>query len=178
MYELMTCAEDFSDDKKYSLMSEYDGYFAERESEGMSDSEIIASLPSPKEIAERSRRGEDVFSTEKAADVNNSPTFLGVVFFILLIPVLIVYEALVLAGVIAFSAVLLALCVAAAFGSVTCFGVSVLSHGLILAGVGGLFVTVAAVLFSAAYFRSLKRAFGWFPSMMKRTLHFGKRGAA
>ncbi len=178
MYELMTCAEGFSDEEKYSLMSEYDGYFSEHEAQGESDEEIIAALPSPKEIADKFMNGEHVFSTEDKQNVENGATALGVMFFILLIPVLIVYEALVLALGLALALAILALCVAAAFGSVTCFGVFSLSGGLILAGVGGLFITVSLVLLSAAYFKGIGGAFKWFPSLMGRTLHFGKRGAA
>lgn len=179
MYELMSHANDLPDDEKYALMSEYDRLFTEKKESGMNESEIIAQLPPPEELAHKYLQSRGGLSEEQERGKADHPfTALGVLFFILLIPVLIVYEVLVFTLGLLLAVLMLALCIAAAFGSIAGFGISSLSHGFILLGIGGLFVTVALVLFSAAYFRGAASALAWFPAMMGRTLRFRGKGAA
>ena len=178
MYELMKAAESFPDEMKFGLVNDCNRYFADQLDAGMTEAEITASLPSPGEIAERCKNGKPYLPGALGADAARSATPLGIFLVVLLSPVLVVYEALMLAAGVISAVLLLALCVAAAFASVACFGVSTLSHGFILLGIGGLLVTVALVLFSVAAFRGIASGFAWFPRFMGRVLTFKKGGAA
>lgn len=177
MYELMVAAESFSDKEKYDLMKDCNRYFFDKKESGMTEEEIIEGLPKPKLLAAAYRAGEPFGTTgddiEEETSGGISP--LSVFVFSLLIPVCGVYELLAFVLGLTAAVLMLALCVAAAFLSVACFGVSTLSHGFILIGIGGLFATVALVLFSCALFKAIIAAFKWFPSYMNRTLH-NKRG--
>lgn len=181
MYELMVASESFPDDVKYNIMNDYTRFFHERLEAGQSESEIISQLPSPKSIAEAYASGEPLLpgeSFEESRREASRVTALGVFLFILLIPVCIVYEVLALAAGVTAAVLLLALCVAAAFVSVACFGVTALSRGFILLGIGGIFITVALVLFSVAAFRAIAEGFAWFPKMTGRVLKLTRGGAA
>ena len=169
MYELMTAAESFSDEERYTILNDCNQYFYDKKEAGLTEAEIIEGLPAPKTIAAAYKAGEPMgFRDEAAESEGASP--LGVLFFTLLIPVCGVYAILTFGRGAVAAVVLLALCIAAAFMSVACFGISSLSHGFILIGVGGLFATVALVVFSAAVFKATAAAFKWFPSFMGRTL--------
>ena len=171
MYELMSELENLPDEEKLAVMNEYNNYFYEKTESGMSENEAAQLLPSPKEIADSYRSGEPYELGGEHTEKKQSLSPLGVLLFILMIPVCAVYEALAFVMGTGASVVMLALCVAAAFFGVACFGVSALSHGFILLGIGGLFLTVALVLFSAAMFKGIAAAFAWFPRTMGRVLH-------
>ena len=177
MYELMVACESFSDEQKYNIMNDCNQFFFDKKEAGLSEEEIISALPEPKRIAQSYKAGEtSVFKDSEAETDETGATPLGVFLFVLLIPLCGVYEVLVFVlGLIACVA-LLAVCIAAAFLSVASFGVSTLSHGFVLVGIGGLFGTVALVLFSAAFFRMIAAAFRWFPSYMGRLLKREKGG--
>ena len=178
MYELMVAAEDFPDEVKFALVNDYNRHFAEMLDSGKTESEITAVLPSPQEIAESYVKGEPITPGGAHDGGEGGATPLGVFLFILMIPVLIVYESLAFVVGLLTAILLLALCVAAAFASVASFGVMGLSRGFILLGIGGLFVTVALVLVSVAAFRGIASGFAWFPRLMGRTLRFKRGGAA
>ncbi len=183
MYELMKAVESFPDEKKYTVMSDYDRYFSRKKESGLSDEDIIAALPMPQSIADGYRSGspfplDEPTASEFSEKSKGRAAPLGVFLFTLLVPVCAVYEVLDAALSVVAAVIMLALCVAAAFASVACFGVISLSKGFILLGIGGLLITAALVLFSSVLFRLLARSFGAFPRLMKRVLHNQGKGGA
>ncbi len=175
MYDLMTAVKDLSDEEKYVIMNDYNQYFFDKKEAGLSEEEIVAALPSPKSIAEDYHHGIptpiDGMDFGSVSENEDKKTPLSILLFILLMPVCAVYEALAVVLGIAAAVVMLALCIAAAFASVGCFGLAGLSRGFILVGIGGLLLTVALVLLSAAMFRAIAAGIAWFPRFMKRVLN-------
>lgn len=183
MYELMKAVESFPDEKKYTVMSDYDRYFSRKKEDGLSDEDIISALPMPQSIADGYRSGNpfplyEQTESEFSENSRGRAAPLGVFLFALLIPVCAVYEVLDAVVSLAAAVIMLALCIAAAFASVACFGVISLSKGFILLGIGGLLITAALVLFSSVLFRLLVRSFGAFPRLMRRVLKYQKKGGA
>lgn len=174
MYELMTAVKNLPDEAQYVIMNDYNEFFDIKKSEGLDEEDITALLPSPKVLAAEYRHGmpTPIDGTKMAERAAPPPhvTALSVFLFILLIPVCAVYEIIAFAVGLAFSVLLLALCIAAAFAGVACFGLSALSRGFILLGVGGLILTVAFVMLSAAAFRGFIAALAFFPKFMSRVL--------
>lgn len=178
MYELMIAAKELPDDERLTLMSDYDKYFELHQQDNAADA-----LPSPKEIAESYLHGEPIIpegvgSSQAAYAKKEKATALGVLVFILLIPVCAVYELLIIAAGLVVSVLALAMCAAAAIASTVCFGAASLSIGVVFVGIGGLFITAALVLLSAALFRLIGTAFLFFPGLMSRVLRLKKKGGA
>lgn len=182
MYELMTAVQSLSDEVQYVIMNDYNQYFFDKKEQGMTEDQITASLPSPEKIADEYKHGMitpvDGMKTIRRTVPPARITPLGVTLFILLIPVCAVYETLAVTLGLAAAVFMLALCIVLAFASVACFGVSSLSVGFIVMGIGGLFVTVASVLFGASLLKGIAAAVTWFPCFMKRVLKNQKGEAA
>ncbi len=181
MYELMTAVRHLSDEAQYVIMQDYNEYFFNKKEEGLSEEEIIASLPSPKTIASDYKHGMptpmDGMRMAQRQEPPSKPTGLNVFLFILLIPVCAAYELMMVLFAAVTAALLLALCAASALASVACFSLLGLSAGFAAAGAGGLIVTVGFVLFGAGIFRALWAGLRWFPRYMNRVrMNKAKRG--
>ena len=181
MFELTTALSFLPEEERCTVTSEYDHFFDSKAAQGESESDTIASLPSPEKIAESYKKGdpyspggEDIVIGRR----QNRPTVLGVFLFILLIPVCVVYEAVMLALIIITAVVFIAACVAVIFASAACLGAIPLSRGFILLGVGGLLIAVALTLYGVALLRLIASAAGKMPALMKRVLHTERRAAS
>ena len=174
MYELMLAVSDFPDEEKFQIKNEFDDYFSQKNAEGISENDIIESLPKPSDIANSFISGEP-FHPGKIIE-KTSVTPKSILIFSLLVPVCILYEILVFVLGTIIIVLLLSACAAFAFAGTACFGGSGLSIGFIFAGIGGILITISLVLFSASFINFMGSGFAWFPIYKKKILNnqFGK----
>ncbi len=180
MYDLTVALDGVPDEEKYVLTNDYDRYFSDRLSEGMSEELITQNLSSPAEIARRYKQGDpipidgvdSVFVSQKKGKI----TFLSVCKFILMIPLCIVYEIIsVFFGIVLFL-ISLMLCVGGALFSVAAFMSMSLNIGFLLLGIGGIFLTVSFVMLSGFVILAAVKAVRFLPGKMSVILN-NKSGA-
>jgi len=171
MYELMKELDFMSDEKKYDIMNDYNGFFSEQTDNGKSEDEIIDLLRSPKEIAESYRSGMPLsleFLTSDSSE--HIPAYKRIIKFILLIPCAVVYvpvTAVLGAVLIALSVILCAVGVAV---SVYSFSALHLSLGFAVIGIGGIVFTFAFVMLCVAFVQLTSKMVTYFPRYMGRLL--------
>ncbi len=175
MYDLMIGLDGVPDEEKLLVMNDYDLYFSEKISDGMSEEAIVSSLKSPEEIAKGYKTGQPV-PIEGVESVlsdlgKGKKTPLSVFKFILLIPVCALYEIFALSLGIVSLIVSLGLCFSGALLSVAAFMSSPLSRWFIVIGIGSIVITFAFVMLVTAVFQGTVRLVRKFPRFMSRILH-------
>lgn len=174
MYKLMIELSELPDEEKYIVMNDYTQFFEQQISEGIGEAEAVASLASPKEIAEGYLTGnplpikgiESIYNKGESGRV----TAMSVFKFIALIPVAAIYIPVMSALGIACLLFVMALCVIGICVSVFSFAVMSLEVGFILTGIGGIFFAFSFSLLSVLVFRIFWALVLTFPKFMGRVL--------
>lgn len=182
MYELMVELADISDKEKVVIMNDYTQLFSESIEQGVSEENIIASLATPKEIAQSYKDGsplpikgvDSVYNCEQGGNMTTS----SIMKFILLIPVAILYVAVTSALGLATLFLCLVLCAASVCISVFSFTVASLQTGFILLGIGGIFFTLAFLILCVVVFKSAIKIVLKFPKYMGSVLRNNKKAVS
>lgn len=179
LYDLTLAVSDLPDEDKLSAVSGCEARIDELLAEGLDESEVLSSFPSPAAIAGSYRRGRPVdFSSVRAGRISDekdtsSVSLKDLLLFILLIPVCAAVEIILFAIGIIIAVAALALTIAAALASAACFGVVTLSIGFLFIGIGGFFLTAACALLCAVLFRGIADILALFPRRMGRLIGKG-----
>lgn len=174
MYDLMLEIGDLPDEEKYSIVNECNLFFSDHLALGLDEEAIVASLKTPKELADSYKNGmpftlADVYSVYDGK-FDGKVTVGSFLKFAALLPLAFVYVPVMFVVGLALFLISAALCVASVCLTVFSFMSAGLSAGFVATGIGGIFFTAAFFALSIIICRAAAIWVTFMPKFMGRVL--------